>query len=66
MTGWPGTNEALTVFRPGEKMTMYVESHHVPQARVIARDADVRWGEGRGIVKAGEELDRRGAPGGSE
>ena len=62
VTGWPGTNEALTVFRPGEKMTMHVEYYnHVPQARMIARDVDVRWGEEKGIVKASEELDRRGA-----
>ena len=62
VTGWPGTNEALTVFRPGEKMTMHVEYYnHVPQARMIARDADVRWGEGQGIVKTREELDRHGA-----
>jgi Xaa-Pro dipeptidase len=62
VTGWPGTNEALTVFRAGETMTMHVEYYnHVPQARMIARDVDVRWGEEKGIVKASEELDRRGA-----
>src|SRR5947209_4877853 len=34
VTGWPGTNEALTIFRPGERMTMRVEYYnHVPQAR---------------------------------
>ncbi len=62
VTGWPGTNEALTVFRPGEGMTMFVEYYnHVPQARLIARDVDVRWGEEKGILKASAELDRRGA-----
>ena len=51
VTGWPGTNQALLLFRPGEKMVMYVEYHnHVPQARLIARDVDVRWGEDKGIA----------------
>src|SRR6516225_5510020 len=62
VTGWPGTNEALTIFRPGEAMTMFVEYYnHVPQARMIARGVDVRWGEEKGILKVNEELTRRGA-----
>ncbi|MBI2317983.1 MAG: aminopeptidase P family protein [Betaproteobacteria bacterium] len=62
VTGWPGTIEAYTVFRPGEKMTMFMELYnHFPLCRKIARDADVRWGEHRGIAKAIEELKRRGA-----
>src|SRR6516164_3818206 len=62
VTGWPGTNEALTIFRPGAAMTMYVEYYnHVPQARMIARGVEVRWGEEKGIVKASEELAWRGA-----
>jgi Xaa-Pro aminopeptidase len=61
LTGWPGTSEALTIFRPGETMTMFVEYYnHLPQARMLARGVDVRWGEEKGIVKAGEELFRRG------
>ena len=62
VTGWPGTNEALTIFRPGEAMMMFVEYYnHVPQARMIARGVDVRWGEEKGILKVDEELTRRGA-----
>jgi Xaa-Pro dipeptidase len=62
VTGWPGTNEALTIFRPGEAMMMFVEYYnHVPQARMIARRVDVRWGEEKGILKVSEELTRRGA-----
>jgi len=62
VTGWPGTNEALTIFRPGATMTMFVEYYnHVPQARMIARGVEVRWGEEKGIVRASEELARRGA-----
>ena len=61
VTGWPGTNQALLLFRPGEKMVMYVEYHnHVPQARLIARDVDVRWGEDKGIATVIDELGRRG------
>jgi len=62
VTGWPGTVEAYVVFRPGERMTMHVEwLNHLPLARRIAKDADVRWGEHRGIHKTIEELERRGA-----
>ena len=62
VTGWPGTIEALTVFRPGETMCMFVEYlNHVPQARMLARGVDVRWGEENGIVRAVAELGRRGA-----
>ena len=62
VTGWPGTVEAYVVFRPGERMTMHVEwFNHVPLATRIAKDADVRWGEHRGIQKTVEELRRRGA-----
>jgi len=62
VTSWPGTTEALLVFRPGEPTTMFVEYYnHVPQARMLARGVDVRWGEEKGIVKVGEELGRRDA-----
>jgi len=62
VTGWPGTVEAYVVFRPGEKMTMHVEWYnHFPLARKLARDAEVRWGEHRGMQKTIEELKRRGA-----
>ncbi|MET0539012.1 MAG: M24 family metallopeptidase [Xanthobacteraceae bacterium] len=62
LTSWPGTNEALLIFRPGEPMVMYVEyCNHVPQARALTRETDVRWGEQQGIVKVCEELDRQAA-----
>src|SRR5262245_37815 len=45
ITAWPGTIEALTIFRPAETTTMFVEYYnHVPQARSMARGVDVRWG----------------------
>jgi Xaa-Pro dipeptidase len=62
VTSWPGTAEALLLFRPGEKMLMFVEYYnHLPLAREMARDAETRWGEEKGIVKIVEELARRGA-----
>lgn len=62
LTSWPGTVEAYTVFKPGEKMTLFMEWHnHVPLATRIARDVDVRWGEHRGLQKTVEQLKRRGA-----
>ena len=62
MTSWPGTAEALLLFRPGERMVMFVEYYnHLPLARRISRDTDVRWGEENGIAKTIEELARRGA-----
>ena len=60
MTGWPGTTQALLVFRPGERMTMHIEYYnHVPQARLLAQGVDVRWGEEQGIVPVIAELARR-------
>ena len=62
ITGWPGTVEAFVVFKPGEKMTMFMEWYnHLPLATKIARDADVRWGEHRGLELTIAELKRRGA-----
>jgi Xaa-Pro aminopeptidase len=62
VTGWPGTVEAYTVFKPGTQMTMFMEWYnHFPLCRKIARDTDVHWGEHRGLQKTVEELKRRGA-----
>jgi len=63
VTGWPGTVEAYVVFKPGERMTMFMEWHnHVPLAtRMIGHVVDVQWGEHKGIAKTIEELKRRGA-----
>jgi Xaa-Pro aminopeptidase len=62
VTGWPGTVEAYVIFKPGERMVMHVEWYnHFPLATRIAKDADVRWGEHRGIQKTLDELKRRGA-----
>ena len=56
MTSWPGTAESLLLFRPGERMVMFVEYYnHLPLARQISRDTEVRWGEEKGIAKTIEE-----------
>jgi Xaa-Pro aminopeptidase len=50
------------VFKPGEKMTMFMEWYnHFPLAKKIAKTADVHWGEHKGIQKTIDELKRRGA-----
>ena len=57
VTGWPGTVEAYAVFKPGERMTMHVEwFNHLPLAKRLAQDCEVRWGEHRGIQKTIAEL----------
>src|SRR5262249_34459461 len=62
MTGWPGTAEALLLFRPGEPMVMFVEYYnHLPLAQLMSRDTEVQWGEERGLAKTMDELARRGA-----
>ncbi|HZP88326.1 MAG TPA: Xaa-Pro peptidase family protein [Burkholderiales bacterium] len=62
LTGWPTSSEAMVVFAPDERDVLFIEFHnHVPNARRLARDADVRWAERRGAQKAAEELARRGA-----
>ncbi len=62
LTGWPITTEAIVVFAPGERELMFVEWYnHLPLARRIARDAEVQWGEHRGVHRAIAELKRRGA-----
>jgi Xaa-Pro dipeptidase len=62
ITGWPGWIEAITVFKPGERMTMFVEYfNHIPLAQRMVRNCDVQWSEDRGAGKAIEELKRRGA-----
>ena len=61
LTGWPTTSEAMVLFDGREQDVLWVEYHnHVPNARRMACDADVRWGERKGAVRAAEEIRRRG------
>src|SRR5215813_13812849 len=60
ITGWPGWVEAITVYKPGERMTMFVEYYnHIPLAQRMVRNCDVQWAEDRGTARAIEELKRR-------
>ena len=44
LTRWPVTREAVVVVTPGERDVLYVGFYnHVPNARRIATEADVRW-----------------------
>ena len=44
LTGWPVTREAAVVLAPGRQPVLLVGFHnHVPNARRIAHDAEVRW-----------------------
>jgi Xaa-Pro dipeptidase len=62
LTGWPTSARAFALFAPGERDVLFIEHYnHVPNARQIARDADVRWAERRGAAPVSEELNRRGA-----
>ena len=62
VTGWPGTVEAYVVFKPGVKMTMFIEWYnHFPLSKKITLGVDVQWGEHQGIQKTIAELKRRGA-----
>jgi len=61
-TGWPTSSEAMVVTTPSAPDVLFVEFHnHVPNARAMARDAEVRWAERQGAQQVAEELQRRGA-----
>ncbi len=55
-TGWPVTREAAVVVSPGERDVLFVcYNNHVPNARLLAPDADVRPG-GKSALAAGLAL----------
>jgi hypothetical protein len=62
LTGWPTSAEAMVLFAPGERDVLWVEHvNHVPNARTLAPEAEVRWAGRLGAQLAVEELTRRGA-----
>jgi Xaa-Pro aminopeptidase len=64
LTRWPVTREALVVHTPGEQDLLLVNFYnHVPNAKEIATEADVRWAGDNAVATAIEELERRGARG---
>jgi Xaa-Pro dipeptidase len=64
LTGWPVTREAVVVHTPGRTDTLLVHFYnHMPQARRMARDADVRWAGASTARTVVEELASRPAAG---
>ena len=64
LTRWPVTREAFVLVTPGEPDVLWVDFYnHVPNARQMATEADVRACEGRGIEHPLAELRRRRAAG---
>jgi Xaa-Pro dipeptidase len=62
LTGWPVTAEAVGVLSPGKRDALFVQYHnHVPQAKRMARDAEIAWGGQSSIGAAIDELKKRGA-----
>lgn len=60
LTGWPVTREAALIFSPGERDLLFVcFDNHVPNARRLAPDADVRPGHGSALGAALDALTRR-------
>jgi Xaa-Pro dipeptidase len=66
LTGWPVTREAVVVHGGGHRDALLVNFfNHVPQARRIAREADVRWAGPSTAASVVDELRSRGAAEGS-
>jgi Xaa-Pro aminopeptidase len=62
LTQWPVTAEAVGVFSPRERDTLFVQYvNHAPQARLLADKAHVAWGGESSIQSAIEVLGKRGA-----
>lgn len=65
ITGWPVTREAYAVVDAEHRDALAVQFfNHVPQARRIARGADVRWAGPSALETVLAELRRRGQTGG--
>ena len=60
LTGWPVTREAALLLRPGERDLLFVcFNNHVPNARRLAPDADVRPGNASALAAALDVLATR-------
>jgi Xaa-Pro dipeptidase len=60
LTGWPVTREAALLLRPGERDLLFVcFNNHVPNARRLAPDADVRPGDASALDAALDALSGR-------
>jgi Xaa-Pro aminopeptidase len=59
---WPATHEAALLVTPGEQDVLLVQHYnHLPNARRIATDADVRWGGPDTVTSLIDLLGARGA-----
>ncbi|HSS90511.1 MAG TPA: M24 family metallopeptidase [Streptosporangiaceae bacterium] len=64
LTGWPVTREAALLLRPGERDLLFVcFNNHVPNARRLAPDADVRPGNASALDAALDVLAGRAGQG---
>jgi Xaa-Pro aminopeptidase len=64
LTRWPVTREAFVIVTPGERDELFVDFYnHVPNARRLATEAEVRACAGRGIEHPLAALRARGAGG---
>ena len=62
---WPTTTEAALVLTPGRKDTLFIQYYnHVPLARQLTTDAEVKWGGASTVISVISELGRRGATAG--
>jgi Xaa-Pro aminopeptidase len=62
LSDWLTTYEAALVFSPGRKDTIFVQFYnHMPQARALMPDVDMRWGGVSTIQSVIGELKARGA-----
>ena len=60
LTGWPVTAEGVALFDPGRPGVLFIQYHnHVPLARRIAGDFEVRWGGASTIEALEQELASR-------
>ena len=62
LSGWLTTFEAVLVFTPGQRDTIFIQFYnHLPQARAVMPEADIRWGGASTIQSVIGELKQRGA-----
>jgi Xaa-Pro dipeptidase len=62
LTQWPVTTEAIGILSPGRRDALFIQYfNHVPQATILASNAEVAWGGEATIATARDELTKRGA-----
>jgi Xaa-Pro dipeptidase len=64
ITGWPVTREAVVIFSPERPDVLLVQHYnHVPTAKLLAPEADVRWGGADTVSSALDVLETYGGRG---